>query len=60
MKRREDADKFDELICTRWRRTFDHVYTSDARWTRGIVLYGFDISGKLNFVTGLARYPNRM
>jgi len=51
--------KFDELICHQMATTFDHVYTSDARWTERIVLYGFDISGKLNFVTGLARYPNR-
>ncbi|MDM7999513.1 MAG: hypothetical protein QUS33_05825 [Dehalococcoidia bacterium] len=51
--------KYDELICHQLATTFDHVYTSDARWTERIVLYGFDISGKLNFVTGLARYPNR-
>jgi hypothetical protein len=51
--------QYDELICHQLATTFDHVYTSDARWTERIVLYGFDISGKLNFVTGLARYPNR-
>jgi hypothetical protein len=51
--------KFDELICHQMATTFDHVYTSDPRWTERVVLYGFDISGRLNFVTGLARYPNR-
>ncbi len=51
--------KFDELICHQTATTFDHVYTSDARWTERVVLYGFDISGELNFMTGMARYPNR-
>lgn len=51
--------KYDELICHQLATTFDHVYTSDARWTERVVVYGFDISGKVNLMTGLARYPNR-
>ena len=49
----------DELLCHQLATTFDHVYTSDPRWTERVVIYGFDISGKLNLMTGLARYPNR-
>lgn len=50
---------YDEFLCHQLATTFDHVYTSDARWTERVVLYGFDVSGKFNFMTGAARYPNR-
>ncbi len=50
---------YDEFLCHQLATTFDHVYTSDPRWTERVVIYGFDISGALNFATGLARYPNR-
>ncbi len=51
--------RYDELLCHQLATTFDHVYTSDARWTERVVLYGFEISGRVNFMTGMARYPNR-
>lgn len=51
--------KYDEFLCHQLSTTFDHVVTSDARWTERVVIYGFDISGKVNLMTGLARYPNR-
>ncbi|QLY31318.1 DUF7065 domain-containing protein [Nocardia huaxiensis] len=49
----------DELLCHQLSTTFDHVQQSDLRWTERIVLYGFDTSGSVNIMTGLARYPNR-
>lgn len=51
---------YDEILCHQVSTTFDHVQQSDLRWTERTVLYGFDTaSGKINFMTGLARYPNR-
>ncbi len=49
----------DELLCHQLPTTFDHVDQSDLRWTERIVMYGFDRSGDINVMTGLARYPNR-
>lgn len=49
----------DELLCHQLPTTFDHVSQSDLRWTERIVMYGFDRSGDVNLMTGLARYPNR-
>ncbi|MGV9803741.1 hypothetical protein ACWDTP_37430 [Mycobacterium sp. NPDC003449] len=49
----------DELLCHQLPTTFDHVAQSDLRWTERIVMYGFDRSGDVNVMTGLARYPNR-
>ncbi len=49
----------DELLCHQLSTTFDHVSQSDLRWTERIVMYGFDKSGDINVMTGLARYPNR-
>ena len=49
----------DELLCHQLPTTFDHVSQSDLRWTERIVMYGFDRSGDINVMTGLARYPNR-
>lgn len=49
----------DELLCHQLPTTFDHVAQSDLRWTERIVMYGFDRSGDINVMTGLARYPNR-
>jgi hypothetical protein len=49
----------DELLCHQLPTTFDHVSQSDLRWTERIVMYGFDRSGEINVMTGLARYPNR-
>lgn len=51
--------KDDELLCHQTASTFDHVVTSDPKWTERIVVCGSDMSGKLNFITGLARYANR-
>jgi hypothetical protein len=51
--------KYDELLCHQTATTFDHVLQSDLRWTERVVLYGFDTTGSVNFMTGLARYPNR-
>ncbi|MBU9766150.1 hypothetical protein FR943_20190 [Mycobacterium sp. TNTM28] len=49
----------DELLCHQLPTTFDHVSQSDLRWTERIVMYGFDRSGDVNVMVGLARYPNR-
>ena len=49
----------DELLCHQLPTTFDHVSQSDLRWTERIVMYGFDRSGDINVMVGLARYPNR-
>ncbi len=49
----------DELLCHQLPTTFDHVEQSDLRWTERIVMYGFDRSGDINVMTGMARYPNR-
>jgi hypothetical protein len=49
----------DELLCHQLPTTFDHVSQSDLRWTERIVMYGFDRSGDVNVMTGMARYPNR-
>ncbi len=51
--------KHDELLCHQLVTTFDHVYTSDARWTERIGIWAFDISGDVSLLTGLARYTNR-
>jgi hypothetical protein len=51
--------KNDELLCHQFASTFDHVGTSDPKWTERIVVFAFDTSGKMNFLTGLARYANR-
>jgi hypothetical protein len=39
--------------------TFDHVRTSDPKWTERVVVYTSTTSGNVNFMTGLARYANR-
>ncbi|MFC9664768.1 hypothetical protein ACFVJ5_31430 [Nocardia sp. NPDC127606] len=49
----------DELLCHQLPTTFDHVVQSDLRWTERIVLYGFDTTGRVSVMTGMARYPNR-
>ncbi|MET9199788.1 hypothetical protein [Gordonia sp. NPDC003585] len=49
----------DELLCHQLPTSFDHVDQSDLRWVERIVMYGFDKSGDINVMTGLARYPNR-
>lgn len=49
----------DELLCHQLPTSFDHVSQSDLRWTERVVMYGFDKSGDINVMTGLARYPNR-
>lgn len=49
----------DEMLCHQLSTTFDHVGQSDLRWVERIVMYGFDISGDVNVMTGMARYPNR-
>jgi hypothetical protein len=49
----------DELLSHQLPTTFDHVGQSDLRWVERIVMYGFDTSGEINVMTGLARYPNR-
>jgi hypothetical protein len=52
--------QYDEFLCHQLSTTFDHVGTSDPKWTERVVVYGFDTtSGNLNFMTGLARYANR-
>ena len=51
--------KYDERLCHQIHSTFDHVAESDLRWTERTVVVASDISGKLNFMTGLARYANR-
>jgi hypothetical protein len=51
--------KYDELLCHQLATTFDHVGPSDLRWTERVVLFGFDTSGDVNVMTGLARYSNR-
>jgi hypothetical protein len=50
---------YDEMLCHQLPTTFDHVSQSDLRWVERIVMYGFDTSGEINIMTGLARYPNR-
>ncbi|MBL1073550.1 hypothetical protein JK358_04015 [Nocardia sp. 2] len=49
----------DELLCHQLPTTFDHVQQSDLRWTERVVLYGFDTTGSVSIMTGMARYPNR-
>ncbi|WP_194837033.1 hypothetical protein [Nocardia sp. XZ_19_369] len=49
----------DEMLCHQLATTFDHVAQSDLRWTERVVMYGFDTSGEVSVMTGLARYPNR-
>lgn len=49
----------DELLSHQLATTFDHVDQSDLRWTERVVTFGFDKTGEVNVVTGLARYPNR-
>ncbi|NKY43738.1 hypothetical protein [Nocardia cerradoensis] len=49
----------DELLCHQLPTTFDHVLQSDLRWTERVVLYGFDTTGTVSVMTGMARYPNR-
>ncbi|GAB2526888.1 hypothetical protein [Nocardia heshunensis] len=49
----------DELLAHQLATTFDHVQQSDLRWTERVVLYGFDTTGELSVMTGMARYPNR-
>jgi hypothetical protein len=49
----------DEMLAHQLPTTFDHVSQSDLRWVERIVMYGFDKSGDINVMTGMARYPNR-
>ncbi|MEV6772561.1 hypothetical protein AB0N05_28385 [Nocardia sp. NPDC051030] len=49
----------DELLVHQLPTTFDHVLQSDLRWTERVVLYGFDTTGSVSVMTGMARYPNR-
>ncbi|MFB7720942.1 hypothetical protein [Nocardia sp. NPDC056100] len=49
----------DELLCHQLPTTFDHVQQSDLRWTERVVMYGFDTTGEVSVMTGMARYPNR-
>ncbi|MEV0059188.1 hypothetical protein [Nocardia sp. NPDC050718] len=49
----------DELLCHQLPTTFDHVLQSDLRWTERVVMYGFDTTGSVSVMTGMARYPNR-
>ncbi|WP_063037678.1 hypothetical protein [Nocardia pseudovaccinii] len=49
----------DEMLSHQLATTFDHVGQSDLRWTERVVMYGFDKSGEISVMTGLARYPNR-
>jgi len=49
----------DEMLAHQLPTTFDHVSQSDLRWVERIVMYGFDKSGGINVMTGMARYPNR-
>ncbi|MGC5255047.1 hypothetical protein ACPXCG_01735 [Gordonia sp. DT218] len=49
----------DELLCHQLSTTFDHPEQSDLRWVERIVMYGFDTSGDVTVMTGMARYPNR-
>ncbi|MGV9710706.1 hypothetical protein ACWDTI_08575 [Gordonia sp. NPDC003424] len=49
----------DEFLCHQLPTTFDHPDQSDLRWVERIVMYGFDRSGDLTVMTGLARFPNR-
>lgn len=49
----------DEILAHQLPTTFDHVSQSDLRWVERIVMYGFDKSGEVNVMTGMARYPNR-
>ncbi|GAB2680618.1 hypothetical protein [Nocardia goodfellowii] len=49
----------DEMLSHQLPTTFDHVAQSDLRWTERVVMYGFDKSGEISIMTGLARYPNR-
>lgn len=50
---------FDENLCHQLATTFDHVYTSDPRWTERVVLYAWDTANNVNIMTGMARYANR-
>jgi len=50
---------FDEMLCHQLSTTFDHVVTSDPVWTERVVFVLSDKSGKVNLITGLARYANR-
>lgn len=49
----------DEILAHQLPTTFDHVLQSDLRWVERIVMYGFDKSGDVCVMTGMARYPNR-
>jgi len=49
----------DEILAHQLPTTFDHVSQSDLRWVERVVMYGFDKSGDINVMTGMARYPNR-
>jgi hypothetical protein len=49
----------DELLIHQLPTTLDHVSQSDLRWTERIVMYGFDKSGEISVMTGMAKYPNR-
>ena len=49
----------DELLIHQLPTTLDHVSQSDLRWTERIVMYGFDKTGEISIMTGLAKYPNR-
>lgn len=49
----------DELLSHQLPTTFDHVAQSDLRWVERIVMYGFDKSGDVTVMAGMARYPNR-
>lgn len=49
----------DELLIHQLPTTLDHVSQSDLRWTERIVMYGFDKTGDISIMTGLAKYPNR-
>lgn len=49
----------DEILAHQLPTTFDHVSQSDLRWVERVVMYGFDKSGDLSVMAGMARYPNR-
>lgn len=51
--------KYDEFLCHQIPTTFDHVETSAREWTERTWLTAHDNSGKVQFITSIATYPNR-
>jgi hypothetical protein len=49
----------DEILAHQLPTTFDHVSQSDLRWVERVCMYGFDKSGEICVMTGMARFPNR-